>query len=71
MVKKKKMMIEGPSEMKPEDRMHSDAKFMARSMVENHPVVKKTVDHVTRRIMEAAKDVDMEKMMAEGKKKKK
>lgn len=67
---KKEKMITGPSEMKPEDRMHSDAKFMARSMVENHPVVKKTVDHVTRRIMETAKSVNMEKMMAEGKKKK-
>ena len=66
---KKKPMIEGPSEMKPEDRMHSDAKYMARSMVENHPIVKKTVDHVTRKIMEMAKSVDMESIMS-GKKKK-
>ena len=66
--KSKNSMMEAPHEMSRDERMHQDAKYMAKSMVESHPAVKKITEMATKKIMRAAKSINMGEAMKKGKK---
>lgn len=67
--KGKSPKVEMPHEMSRDERMHQDAKYMAKSMVENHPTVKKMTEMATKKIMDAAKSIDVGGIVKKGKKK--